>query len=180
MAAAYGEPQSGVCNDSRAYELLFTLGEKTGHGHPIANFLYHLRGATAMRLRRTKSVRCFLLGAPCWQDARERLVRRRPAGGRACDSSSMLGHFASLINTSRVLEDLHALRGFGATGGGLHGYGVDRPALSDADMAARRWLKTRMESAGLSGVQVNTDPNPTRSVSLPPNSNYASPSQPPP
>ena len=78
----------------------------------------------------------------------------------------MLGHFASLINTSRVLEDLHALRGFGATGGGLHGYGVDRPALSDADMAARRWLKTRMESAGLSGVQVNTDPNPTRSVAF--------------
>ena len=63
-----------------------------------------------------------------------------------------------------------------ATGGGLHGYGVDRPALSDADMAARRWLKTRMESAGLSGVQVNTDPNPTLSVGLPPNSNYASPS----
>ena len=90
----------------------------------------------------------------------------------------MLGHFASLINTSRVLEDLHALRRFGATGGGLHGYGVDRPALSDADMAARRWLKTRMESAGLSGVQVNTDPNPTRSVSLSPNSNYASPSSP--
>jgi len=89
----------------------------------------------------------------------------------------MLGHFASLINTSRVLEDLHALRGFGATGGGLHGYGVDRPALSDADMAARRWLKTRMESAGLSGVQVNTtDPNPSLSVSVPPNSNYASPS----
>ena len=93
-----------------------------------------------------------------------------------CATPSMLGHFASFINTSRVLEDLHALRGFGATGGGLHGYGVDRPALSDADMAARRWLKTRMESAGLSGVQVITDPNPTLSVSVPPNSNYASPS----
>ena len=111
----------------------------------------------------------FSWGAPCWQQG---ACGRR----RVCDSSSMLGHFASLINTSRVLEDLHALRGFGATGGGLHGYGVDRPALSDADMAARRWLKTRMESAGLSGVQVNTDPNPSLSVSVPPNSNYASPS----
>ena len=125
----------------------------------------------------------FSWGAPCWQGRSAASRRPRPAvssGGRVCDSSSMLGHFASLINTSRVLEDLHALRGFGATGGGLHGYGVDRPALSDADMAARRWLKTRMESAGLSGVQVNTDPNPTLSVGLPPNSNYASPSSPPP
>jgi N-carbamoyl-L-amino-acid hydrolase len=68
----------------------------------------------------------------------------------------MLSHFVGLINTSRVLEDLHMLRGFGATGGGLHGYGVTRPALSDADMEARLWLKTRMESAGLNGVQVNT------------------------
>ena len=70
----------------------------------------------------------------------------------------MFGHIVSLTNTSRVLEDLHVLRGFGATGGGLDGYGVTRPALSEEDMRARRWLKNRMESAGLNGVQVDTSP----------------------
>ena len=72
----------------------------------------------------------------------------------------MFSHFVSLINTSRVLEDLHVLRGFGATGGGLDGYGVSRPALSDEDLSARSWLKTRMESAGLNGVQVDTNLTP--------------------
>ena len=28
--------------------------------------------------------------------------------------------FLALVNTSRVLEDLHSLRTFGATGGGLN------------------------------------------------------------
>ena len=67
----------------------------------------------------------------------------------------MLQHFLSLTNASRVLEDLHTLRSFGATGGGLHGYGVSRPALSDSDIAARQWLMTRMEDAGLGGVQMD-------------------------
>jgi N-carbamoyl-L-amino-acid hydrolase len=67
----------------------------------------------------------------------------------------MLGHFVSLTNTSRVLDDLHVLHGFGATGGGLHGFGVSRPALSDVDIESRRWLMNRMESAGLNGVQMD-------------------------
>lgn len=79
----------------------------------------------------------------------------------------MFGHIVSLTNTSRVLEDLHVLRGFGATGGGLHGYGVSRPALSDADMEARLWLKTRMESAGLNGVQVTTHLSPSLTLPQP-------------
>ena len=168
MAAAYGEPHSGGATTPRVPTSGLTNGEKNGTLCSSLTFRTTPEGhsnATPRNIPKANRVRCFFWGA--------RRVGRR---WRVGESSSMLGHFAGLINTSRVLEDLHALRGFGATGGGLHGYGVDRPALSDADMAARRWLKTRMESAGLSGVQVNTDPNPTLGVSLPPNSNYASPS----
>ena len=166
MAAAYGEPQQRRATTRVPIsDLLFTLGEKNGTRRSL--FVPPAEGHSNATPTKLRASAVFFWG---------RAVLAGRSGGRACDSSSMLGHFASLINTSRVLEDLHALRGFGATGGGLHGYGVDRPALSDADMAARRWLKTRMESAGLSGVQVITDPNPTLSVSVPPNSNYASPS----
>ena len=94
----------------------------------------------------------------------------RCVGTKTTTSSAlaqMFSHFVSLINTSRVLEDLHVLRGFGATGGGLDGYGVSRPALSDEDMRSRRWLKTRMESAGLNGVQVDTNLNPTLTLRNP-------------
>ena len=55
----------------------------------------------------------------------------------------------SLVNTSRVLDDLTMLRRFGATGGGIHGRGVSRPALSPDDMLARRWLVAQFEEAGL-------------------------------
>ena len=48
------------------------------------------------------------------------------------------------INPTRFLDDLHALRDFGR-----HDPGVVRPALSAADMDARRWLRTRMQEAGL-------------------------------
>lgn len=50
------------------------------------------------------------------------------------------------IEADRFLKDLHALRGFGASGVGK---GVVRPAYSDADIAARRWLAQQMEEAGL-------------------------------
>jgi N-carbamoyl-L-amino-acid hydrolase len=56
------------------------------------------------------------------------------------------------LNSERFLADLHALREFGATGGGK---GVVRPAFSDADIAARRWLAGRMDEAGL---RVQFDP----------------------
>ncbi len=49
-----------------------------------------------------------------------------------------------MINASRFLADLHHLRGFGAQGSG-----VIRPAYTDADIAARDWLATRMQEAGL-------------------------------
>ncbi|MBM86695.1 MAG: Zn-dependent hydrolase [Rhodospirillaceae bacterium] len=48
------------------------------------------------------------------------------------------------INPDRLLRDLRDLRGIGA-----QGTGVVRPAFSEADMEARRWLKTRFENADL-------------------------------
>ncbi len=48
------------------------------------------------------------------------------------------------INADRLVDDLKTLRSFGA-----YENGVVRPALSDIDMEARRWLKSRYEDAGL-------------------------------
>ena len=48
------------------------------------------------------------------------------------------------IDGDRFLADLHMLRSFGAAG-----EGVVRPAYSDADVAARRWLATQMTGLGL-------------------------------
>jgi N-carbamoyl-L-amino-acid hydrolase len=56
------------------------------------------------------------------------------------------------IDHARFLSDLHALRGFGASGVGK---GVVRPAFSDADISARFWLAERFEAAGL---RVKIDP----------------------
>jgi beta-ureidopropionase / N-carbamoyl-L-amino-acid hydrolase len=50
------------------------------------------------------------------------------------------------VDPARFLADLHALRGFGAAEVPT---GVVRPAFSEADIAARRWLAGRMEEAGL-------------------------------
>jgi len=51
------------------------------------------------------------------------------------------------INPDRLLQDLHALRGFGASGNG-----VVRPAYSPTDVAAREWLAQRMSEAGLTPI----------------------------
>jgi N-carbamoyl-L-amino-acid hydrolase len=56
------------------------------------------------------------------------------------------------VNPNRFLSDLHRLRSFGASGVGK---GVVRPAFSEADIAARRWLADRMTEAGL---RVEVDP----------------------
>lgn len=48
------------------------------------------------------------------------------------------------IDGGRLLADLRALAGFGR-----FETGVDRPAFSDADIAARRWVRDRMAEAGL-------------------------------
>lgn len=48
------------------------------------------------------------------------------------------------INEDRMLADLRALAEFGKVG-----TGVNRPAFSDADIEARRWLMAQMQSAGL-------------------------------
>ncbi|NQW10433.1 MAG: M20 family metallo-hydrolase [Alphaproteobacteria bacterium] len=48
------------------------------------------------------------------------------------------------INAARLLADLDHLRSIGAVE-----TGVVRPALSDKDMEARRWLQQRFEDAGL-------------------------------
>lgn len=50
------------------------------------------------------------------------------------------------LNPDRFLQDLHDLRQFGASG---IGKGVQRPAYSEPDIAARKWLIRRMEEAGL-------------------------------
>ena len=50
------------------------------------------------------------------------------------------------IDAERFLGDLRTLAGFGAAGVGK---GVVRPAYSEADVAARRWLAGRMAEAGL-------------------------------
>lgn len=50
------------------------------------------------------------------------------------------------VDPERFLKDLHDLRRFGASGVGK---GVVRPAFSDADAAARRWLAGRFAEAGL-------------------------------
>jgi beta-ureidopropionase / N-carbamoyl-L-amino-acid hydrolase len=50
------------------------------------------------------------------------------------------------VDPARFLGDLHRLRRFGASGVGK---GVVRPAFSEADIAARRWLAGRMAEAGL-------------------------------
>lgn len=57
-----------------------------------------------------------------------------------------LNGYTLKIEPDRFLSDLHALREFGASGVGK---GVIRPAYSDADIAARKWLAARMEEAGL-------------------------------
>ncbi len=51
------------------------------------------------------------------------------------------------VDPDRFLADLTHLRSFGAAG---QGKGVVRPAYSAADVAARYWLATRTEAAGLS------------------------------
>ncbi len=51
------------------------------------------------------------------------------------------------VDPARFLADLHHLRSFGAAGVGK---GVIRPAFSEADIAARKWLAERMTQAGLS------------------------------
>ncbi len=50
------------------------------------------------------------------------------------------------VKAERFLADLHALRGFGAAGVGK---GVQRPAYSAADIAARAWLLEQFQAAGL-------------------------------
>ncbi|MCP4319107.1 MAG: hydantoinase/carbamoylase family amidase [Hyphomicrobiales bacterium] len=51
------------------------------------------------------------------------------------------------INPDRLLADLHTLRSFGKSGNG-----VVRPAFSQADIEARKWLAGRMNEAGLNPV----------------------------
>ncbi|MGJ5618123.1 Zn-dependent hydrolase [Sulfitobacter sp. MF3-043] len=55
------------------------------------------------------------------------------------------------MNAERFLKDLNHLRSFGASGVGK---GVVRPAYSESDIAARRWLAERFAEAGL---RVETD-----------------------
>jgi N-carbamoyl-L-amino-acid hydrolase len=51
-----------------------------------------------------------------------------------------------MFRPDRFLDDLHALRQFGASGVGK---GVVRPAYSPADVEARGWVAERMRDAGL-------------------------------
>lgn len=64
------------------------------------------------------------------------------------------------INSRRLLDDLTELAQFGATPEG----GVHRPALSDADLEARRWFRQR---AAASGFEVRQDGAGNLSARLP-------------
>ena len=66
-----------------------------------------------------------------------------------------LTSLVALINATRVVDDLAALRSFGATGGGQWGHGVSRRGLSEADVAARRWVAERFAAAGLRRVHLD-------------------------
>lgn len=63
-----------------------------------------------------------------------------------------LGSFLALVNASRVMDDLRALSRFGS---GSSGVEITRPALSEPDIAARRWVMTAMEAVGMNGVQID-------------------------
>jgi len=69
------------------------------------------------------------------------------------------------INADRLLTTLDQLRQFGASGNG-----VVRPAFSDTDLEARRWLADRMRDAGLDptidgvGNLIGRSPNEGRAV----------------
>jgi N-carbamoyl-L-amino-acid hydrolase len=67
------------------------------------------------------------------------------AGSASCHGTpDPSGGTMPAIDADRLLADLRHLRTFGATGPG-----VVRPSLSPVDMAARRWLASRMTDAGL-------------------------------
>ncbi len=51
------------------------------------------------------------------------------------------------LDEDRAIEDLRTLAQFGKVG-----TGVNRPALTDADVAAREWLRDRMAEAGLNAT----------------------------
>ena len=56
----------------------------------------------------------------------------------AADGRVAVAHGVALTIVTHVLEDVHALAAFGA----MSPTTVRRPALSDADMAARRWRRS--------------------------------------
>lgn len=53
------------------------------------------------------------------------------------------------VNAERLLEDLESLAQIGRTRAG----GVSRPAMSEADVAGRRWFRSRAEQSGLRCMQ---------------------------
>src|ERR1700689_4828022 len=69
------------------------------------------------------------------------------------------------IDAEAVVADLHSLRQIGR-----EGTGVSRPAYSNADMEARRWLAARMREMGLVvsvdgvGNVVGRDPRARRTI----------------
>jgi len=84
------------------------------------------------------------------QDGGEATGQRRLAAGRAGNDNACSGTATMTdidIDPDRLLADLHHLRAFGACGSG-----VVRPAFSETDIAARRWLAGRMTEAGLGAV----------------------------
>ena len=71
------------------------------------------------------------------------------------------------INPQRLLDDLHRLRSFGASG---QGKGVVRQSLTPIDMESRRWLCESMREAGLEaridgvGTVFGRSPKPGRAL----------------
>eukprot|EP01062_Namystynia_karyoxenos_P024989 TRINITY_DN19792_c0_g1_i1.p1 TRINITY_DN19792_c0_g1~~TRINITY_DN19792_c0_g1_i1.p1 ORF type:complete len:483 (+),score=134.86 TRINITY_DN19792_c0_g1_i1:90-1451(+) len=71
-----------------------------------------------------------------------------PAPGAAAPpgADALIAAVRAAVDTRRVIDELNQLRQFGAAGVAK---GVIRPALSEADVAARKWLSLRFEGAGL-------------------------------
>ena len=89
--------------------------------------------------------------------ARRMVDRITPSAINASYSTKPFNTNSVKVNKSRLLEDLHTLRSFGAAppfvsnarGGDGIPKGVIRPALTTQDIEARQWLMEQAKEAGL-------------------------------
>src|ERR1700730_539974 len=98
------------------------------------------RASPSAKLARPAGQHQFVI--PGWFRYSERKLRIVVLAMHTGTSNPMLA-----VDEDRVLADLRTLAEFGK-----QGTGVSRPAFSDADLKARRWLADQMKAAGLDAV----------------------------